>query len=409
MSRPLSPSPHPGPASGPSDRRPDAVRVVVVGAAGLAGGELLEHLAGHPGVRVVGLFGSERIEPGAEPAVETLHPRLAGRVHGRVARSDVAAIAATAPDAIMLAVPHGASATLVPELLAATDAVVLDLSGTFRLGTAELAARHYGVGIDPTLAAEAVYGLAELARHRLADPVSPPRLIAVPGCYPTASVLPLRPLADAGLLAGGRCMIAAASGVSGAGRGPSERTSFCNVSFQPYGVGTHRHAPEIAEHGRARVSFVPHLAAWDRGILATIHAPLVPGTTAEDVRRRWRDRVASPFVRVLPEGAWPAIADVRGTNRCDLAVHVEPDGTAVLVSAIDNLLKGAAGQAIQCLNVRYGFDETAGLPGAMRSVPAIVEAGGAAAAATGEDGVAPAPTTPAAASVAAPVPAGAAS
>lgn len=354
---------------------PRPVRVAVVGAAGLAGGELIEHLLDHRGVAIAGLFGSGRIEAGAEPTVDELHPRLAGRVHGLVCRGDVDAIAACQPDAIMLAVPHGASATLVPELLAATDAVVLDLSGTFRLGTTELAEQHYGVAIDADLAAEAVYGLVELARPALTSADAPPRLIAVPGCYPTASILPLRPLADAGWLTGGRVAITAASGVSGAGRGAHERTNFCNVSFQPYGVGTHRHAPEIQRHAAAPVSFVPHLAAWDRGILATIHAAVVPGTTAEDVRQLWRERLASPFVRVLPEGVWPAVGEVRGTNRCDLAVHVEPDGTAVLVSAIDNLLKGAAGQAIQCLNLRFGLDEAAGLPGAMRSAPTVIEAG----------------------------------
>jgi N-acetyl-gamma-glutamyl-phosphate reductase len=363
-------NPPSGEGWGPS--RP--IRVAVVGAAGLAGGELLEHLVDHSGVTIVGLFGSERIEPGAEPTVDALHPRLAGLVHGPVRRGDVDAIAACRPDAIMLAVPHGASATLVPELLAATDAVILDLSGTFRLGSTELAQQHYGVSIDPGLAATAVYGLVELARGPITDSAAAPRLIAVPGCYPTASILPLRPLADGGWLTGGRVAITAASGVSGAGRGANERTSFCNVSFQPYGVGTHRHAPEIELHAAAPVSFVPHLAAWDRGILATIHATVVPGTTAEDVRRVWRERLASPFVRVLPDGAWPAVGDVRGTNRCDLGVYVEPDGTAVLVSAIDNLLKGAAGQAIQCMNLRFGLDETAGLPGAMRPAPAAASA-----------------------------------
>lgn len=355
------------------------VRVVVVGAGGLAGGELIERLLEHPAAELVGLFGSERIEPGEEPAVEALHPRLAGRIHERVQRADVAAIAACRPHAIMLAVPHGASADLVPALLAATDAVVLDLSGTFRLGSLERTVRHYGVAPAEDLVAQAVYGLVELAREDLRPGPAASRLIAVPGCYPTASILPLRPLAEAGRLADGRVAISAASGVSGAGRGANERTSFCNVSFQPYGIGNHRHAPEIELHAGVGVSFVPHLGAWDRGIIATIHARLEPGTTADDVRATWSERVASPFVRVLPDGAWPAITDVRGTNRCDMAAHVEPDGTAVLVSAIDNLLKGAAGQAIQCLNVRFGLDETAGLPGAMRTMPARVTAAATAA------------------------------
>ncbi len=372
----------PGGRSGPAHPRP--VRVAVVGAGGFTGGELLALLLEHPSIEIAGLFGSERIEVGAEPTIDELHPRLAGRIHERVQRGEVAAIAACRPDAIMLAVPHGASATLVPALLEATDAAILDLSGTWRLGSPSLIQRHYAAAVDPGLAAEAVYGLAELAHGRLTDAAAPPRLVAVAGCYPTASILALRPLSDAGLLGDRRVAIAAASGVSGAGRGAGERTSFCNVSYQPYGVGTHRHAPEIEVHGGAAVSFVPHLAAWDRGILATIHAELVPGTTAEDVRRVWRNAIGSPFVRVLPEAAWPAVADVRGTNRCDLAAHVEPDGTAVLVSAIDNLIKGAAGQAVQCLNLRFGLGEAAGLPGAMRPVPAsgFIEAGTAAATST---------------------------
>ncbi len=368
--RPTSASPGGGSDMRSDVVRPRPVRVAVVGAGGFTGGELLALLLEHPSVEIAGLFGSERIEAGAEPSIDELHPRLAGRVHDRVQRGEVAAIAACRPDAIMLAVPHGASATLVPSLLEATDAAILDLSGTWRLGSPALIQRHYAAAVDADLAAEAVYGLAELARGRLTDTAMPPRLVAVAGCYPTASILALRPLADAGLLGDRRVAIAAASGVSGAGRGAGERTSFCNVSYQPYGVGTHRHAPEIEVHGGAAVSFVPHLAAWDRGILATIHAELIPGTTAEDVRRVWRGAVGSPFVRVLPEGVWPAVADVRGTNRCDLAAHVEPDGTAVLVSAIDNLIKGAAGQAVQCLNLRFGLGEAAGLPGAMRPAPA---------------------------------------
>ena len=374
--------------------RPRPVRVAVVGAGGFTGGELLALLLEHPAVEIARLFGSERIETGAEPAIDAVHPRLAGRIHDRVQRGEVAAIAACRPDAIMLAVPHGASATLVPSLLEATDASIFDLSGTWRLGSPALIQRHYGAAVDAGLAAEAVYGLAELARGRLTDAATPPRLVAVAGCYPTASILALRPLADAGLLGGRRVAIAAASGVSGAGRGAGERTSFCNVSYQPYGVGTHRHAPEIEVHGGTRVSFVPHLAAWDRGILATIHAEVAPGTTAEDIRRTWRDAIGSPFVRILPEGSWPAVGDVLGTNRCDMAAHVEPDGTAVLVTAIDNLIKGAAGQAIQCLNLRLGLGESAGLPGAMRPAPAsaFIEPA-AATAATASTAATPAATT----------------
>jgi N-acetyl-gamma-glutamyl-phosphate reductase len=151
----------------------------------------------------------------------------------------------------------------------------------------------------------------------------------------------------------------AVSGVSGAGRSPNDRTHFPHVSCQPYNVLAHRHAPEIAEHAGAPVHFVPHLGEWDRGILATVHLELASATDAAGLAAVYRGAYADePFVRLLPPGAWPAVADVRHTNFADLAFTLDDAGThAVVVAAIDNLVKGAAGQAVQCMNIRFGIDE----------------------------------------------------
>lgn len=342
-----------------------SIRVAVVGAAGYSGAELATLLAAHPRVQVVGLFGSERRAGtgDAEPAtLGSLFARLRGVVDLPVQVASAEAIAALSPDAVFLATPHEVSEALAAALLAtARPPVILDLSAAFRLRDAALYPAHYGyTHTHASLLASAVYGLPELNARALRSA----QLIACPGCYPTSVILPVRPLVQAGLLDTTRPVIVdSASGVSGAGRSAALKSLFCEVSLQPYGVLAHRHQPEMAQETGARVLFTPHLVALDRGILSTIHADLAPGRTLADAREALeRAYAACPFVRLLPAGQWPSVAAVERTNFCDIALGADDTGThLVICSAIDNLVKGAAGQAVQCLNTRFGFEETLGL------------------------------------------------
>jgi N-acetyl-gamma-glutamyl-phosphate reductase len=339
----------------------ERLRIVIVGAPGYTGAELAGILAAHPAAEVVGLFGSEkRATSGAAETMADLFPRLAGVVDLPVRAADAGAILALEPDAVFLATPHEASEQLAPALLAA-GIVVLDLSAAFRLKDAALYPKHYGFPHSHAgLLAEAVYGLPELA----GDALRTANLVACPGCYPTSVILPVRPLVAAGIVDTSRAVIVdSASGVSGAGRSAAVKSLFCEVSLQPYGVLGHRHQPEMAQETGARILFTPHLVALDRGILSTIHAELAPGHTLADARacleRTYAD---APFVRLLPAGRWPSIAAVERTNCCDIALGTDETGTHLVISsAIDNLTKGAAGQAVQAFNVRFGLDETTAL------------------------------------------------
>ena len=309
------------------------------------------------GAAVVGASGYS----GAEAVGILLgHPRFRTRVDHSVKAADPASILGCGAAIAFLATPHEASLDLVPPLLEAGMRVV-DLSGAFRLKDPALYPKHYGFEHPrPDLLEEAVYGLAELD----GDALEGARLVANPGCYPTGVALPLAPLvaarhveAEAGVIAD--CI----SGVSGAGRAPSPATHFCEVSAKAYGVFGHRHAPEIAQAVGAPVVFVPHLAPFDRGILSTIHFRTSAGTTEGDLRGALeRAYGGRPFVRVLPAGEFPSVGAVEGTNFCDVAVAFDAGSRrAVLVSAIDNLVKGAAGQAVQNANRMLGLEETEGL------------------------------------------------
>lgn len=312
----------------------------------------------HPGVELCGLFGSEG-KSGGGGRIDALHPRLRGWTDLRVEAGTAAAIEACAPDAVLLATPHEASESLAPALCAA-GIVVLDLSAAFRLRDPQAYPVHYGFAHGhPDLLREAVYGLAELNAAAIASA----RLIAVPGCYPTSVALALRPLVEAGLLADRTVIVDSTSGVSGAGRSPSLRSLFCEVSQSPYGVLSHRHQPEMAQETGADILFTPHLGPYDRGILSTIHATLREGVAVRDVRECLQARYAGrPFVRILPEGSWPSVGAVERTNFCDIQVAVDAARRhLVACSAIDNLVKGAAGQAVQCLNIRFGLDERLGV------------------------------------------------
>ncbi len=340
------------------------IGVAIVGAGGYAGAELADLLLGHGGARIVGLFASARREKGDQPGrFDELFPRFRGRLTQEVRPASVEAIAATGATVAMLATPHEASLELAPALLA-RGMVVLDLSAAFRLSDPGLYPTHYGFAhTRADLLASAVYGLVEVNRARLRSA----ELIAVPGCYPTSAILPLVPLVRAGAVrAGTRPIVDSVSGVSGAGRGLALGSLFCEVSVKAYNVLKHRHEPEIAEHaglGAGGVFFTPHLGPYDRGIVSTIHVELAAGWNGERVSAALRGAYERErFVRLLPEEQWPSVADVRGTNFCDIGWKVdEARGHLVVSSAIDNLVKGAAGQAVQAMNVRMGVDEGEGL------------------------------------------------
>jgi N-acetyl-gamma-glutamyl-phosphate reductase len=331
-------------------------RVVVIGASGYTGIESVSLLARHPGIDLAGVFGSpDRAE--APVRYAEIAPSLRGVVDFDLVPFDVEAMDGV--DAALLATPHEASATIAPALVERGVRVV-DLSGAFRL-EAPMYPAHYGFEHPcPDLLAEAAYGLPEIERDGLADaPV-----IGVAGCYPTSVIIPLATIVGAGALKpGSRVIVDSVSGVSGAGRKASLTTSFCEVSLAPYNVLAHRHAPEMALHAGTPVLFTPHVAPFDRGIVSTIHVDLADGWDEAFLRDQLHASLgAEPFVRLLGAGSWPSVGAVRTTNFIDIGLTVR-DGHAVVIAAIDNLVKGAAGQGVQCLNIAMGIDETAGLIG----------------------------------------------
>ncbi|MCC7416714.1 MAG: N-acetyl-gamma-glutamyl-phosphate reductase [Acidobacteria bacterium] len=330
-------------------QRTAAARVAVAGATGYTGQELLRLLARHPGVTIAAATSS-----GPATANRSL-PALAGIWRGVITPLDPGALRAA--DLVFLALPDAAAAKLAPPLLEA-GARVIDLSGAFRLRDDGQRARWYPE--TGRLPEGLAYGLTELER----DTVRTARLVANPGCYPTAALLALAPLRSAGLLAAGADIIVdAKSGVSGAGKTPSERTHFSEVhgSMGAYGVFNHRHGTEIEQVLGAPVTFTPHLVPLDRGIFSTIYVRLAAGATEETLAAVYeRAYAGAPFVRLVGQ-ALPEIKHVAYTNFCDIGWRVDPSGRAILVSVLDNLLKGASGQAVQNMNVMLGADETTGL------------------------------------------------
>ena len=326
-------------------------RVAVVGATGYAGQELVRLLARHPGARLTTATASQA----------TSTPRkLPGLVRlwdGDVVPLDPVAVAAAA-DVVFLALPEAVAAELGATFLAAGRRVI-DLSGAFRLKDDAARARWYPA--TTTMPEGVVYGLTEFT-----GPTIPAaRLVSCPGCYPTASLLALQPLAEAGLLQpGADVIIDAKSGISGAGKAPSDRTHFCenHGSVAAYGLFGHRHTAEMVQCLGRDVTFTPHLVPLDRGLLSTMYARLAPGVTAARVTEVLQAAHArSPFVRLTGD-TLPEIRHVAYTNFCDIGWRVdEPTGRIILVSVIDNLLKGAAGQGVQNFNLLVGLDETTGL------------------------------------------------
>jgi N-acetyl-gamma-glutamyl-phosphate reductase len=334
------------------------IRVAVFGATGYTGLELAGLLAGHPEVALSQLVSSSQ----AGRSLRAVHPAapdlpLIGAVDARL----------DAVDAVFLCLPHGESARTAAAALSAGTRVI-DLSADFRLRDATDYETWYQTPHPhPGLLAEAVYGLTEACRERL--PTA--RLVANPGCYPTSILLPLWPLLEAGALRG-TVIADSKSGVSGAGRVPKLGSLYAELAenFYPYGIGqTHRHWPEMrqAMAGWADAApdlvFAPHLLPVTRGILSTLHLQLAPAWNLSRVRQALEARYeGEPFVRVLPPGEAASLAHVTRSNRCVIGVHAAgPADRLILTSALDNLVKGAGGQALQNFNVMFGLPETAGL------------------------------------------------
>jgi N-acetyl-gamma-glutamyl-phosphate reductase len=337
------------------------LKVAILGASGYTGAELLRLLVQHDGIEVAALTADRR----AGESVGAVYPHLAHLgLPDLVAIEDVdwAGI-----DAVFCCLPHGTTQEVIAGLPGHLK--IVDLSADFRLYDGATYAQWYGGehrAMD--LQAEAVYGLTEIKREQ----VRKARLVANPGCYTTTAELPLIPCLAEGLIETGGIIIDAKSGVSGAGRAPKEGALHTEVSegIHAYGIASHRHTPEIEQElseaagEPITVTFTPHLMPMNRGILATIYVTLKNGATADDLRGALARRYAEePFVKLVPQGQAPATRHVRGSNLCLLGVFADRvPGRAILVSALDNLVKGASGQALQNLNVMAGFEETAGLP-----------------------------------------------
>lgn len=337
------------------------IRVAVAGASGYTGAELLRLLAVHPEVEICSV--TSRQHEGLP--INRVFPSLSGFCDLTCEPLDVDAIAARV-DLVFTALPHKSAMDVVPGFLKAGCRVV-DLSADYRLHDQAIYEQWYQAHTSPELLGEAVYGLPELHRQRIRSA----RLIANPGCYPTSVALGLAPLLRYALINEQSLIIDSKSGTSGAGRGLREGSLYCEVNegFKAYGVASHRHTPEIEQElsllaGKpVIISFTPHLLPVNRGILSTCYASLVgPGSTSELLKTYQAFYANERFVRLLPEGELPNIAMVRGTNFCDIGLVVDPrTGRVVVVSVIDNLVKGAAGQAVQNMNLMCALDENLGL------------------------------------------------
>ncbi|MCV6627537.1 MAG: N-acetyl-gamma-glutamyl-phosphate reductase [Cellvibrionaceae bacterium] len=339
------------------------IKVGIVGATGYTGAELLRLLMGHPEVEVCVI--TSRAETGV--AVADLYPSLRGRCDLRFCEPSAEALASC--ELVFFATPHGVAQSMMPEVIDRGTRVV-DLSADFRIKDIATWEQWYKQPhACPELVASAVYGLPEVNRADIARA----QLVACAGCYPTATQLAVLPLLEAGLVNPGHIIANAASGVSGAGRQAKVDNLMAEVtdSFKAYAVAGHRHLPEIEQGLRAvqgpgqepaQVTFVPHLLPMIRGIGATVYTQLNPGQ-APDLQALFEARYKDePFVDVLPADSYPQTRWVKGSNNCQLAVH-RPQGrnTVVVLSVIDNLTKGASGQAIQNMNIMLGLPETLGL------------------------------------------------
>ncbi|MBT0586079.1 N-acetyl-gamma-glutamyl-phosphate reductase [Alteromonas oceanisediminis] len=335
------------------------MKVCIIGASGYTGAELARLVHNHPRLSLDAVMVSARSGDAGKP-LSDVHGYLNNQIHLPLQALDESTLhtLASSYDCIFLATPHEASHDWASSLLQGS-AKVFDLSGAFRLQDKHVFAQHYGFEHQhPDTLSEAVYGLAEW----YADEIANAQIVAVPGCYPTASLLATKPLMQAELLDPSHFpIINAVSGVSGAGRKAALNNSFCEVSLQAYGILAHRHTPEIAAYLGAPVIFTPHLGNFKRGILATITCKLKYGLKLSDVEDAFNTAYAhQPLVRMRSSPA--KIDDVVGQPFCDLHWQYDPStGYLIVTSAIDNLLKGAASQAIQCANLACGWSMTEGL------------------------------------------------
>lgn len=339
------------------------MKVGVVGASGYSGETLVKLLLGHPHVALGAVTSRQHA---GKPLAQVI-PAVRGLDRGlRFVDSDAAALAASDLALFFLALPHGAAATYARAFVAAGKKVI-DLSADFRIADLATYVKYYGEHHAPELLARARFVLPELT----AGDWRKFPLIAAPGCYPTGILVPLVPVLRAGVVTREHIVVNAFSGVSGAGRKVEETYLFVEraENAKAYGLVKHRHLAEIEEqlalHTGAPtvIQFNPHLAPMRRGIATTITVPAAPGATIEALYAAWRQAYEGrPFIQLLPTGETPDTASVAGTNRVDLsAVHDPRTGNFVLTSAVDNLVKGASGQAVQIMNLWCGFPETAGL------------------------------------------------
>jgi N-acetyl-gamma-glutamyl-phosphate reductase len=348
-----------------SDHQAQKISTSVVGATGYAGMELVRLLSRHPNVTGLGLFSSPRAGSArANDNDEALDFRMRTGCKASVEPYGEGALLQSSPDVVFFATPNETSNEVVPGLVNKGLRIV-DLSGSFRLRDAAFYEKWYGFRhAAPDLLGKSVYGLPEWNAAAIAKA----RLVANPGCYATSVLLPLIPLASTGLVDWSAPVICdCKSGVSGAGKAATSNTHFCEVdgSLKAYGVFSHRHLPEIVQESGAqgKVIFTPHLLPIDRGILSTIYVKTKEPASAESLRDRITGAYpGAAFVRVLKAGELPKIKWVANTNFCDIGVATETGSPwVILVSCIDNLLKGAAGQAVQNMNLMLGLPERAGL------------------------------------------------
>jgi N-acetyl-gamma-glutamyl-phosphate reductase len=343
----------------------DKTKVAVVGATGYAGYELARLLLRHPQIERPVFF--IRGEHANVRCLTEIFPQLRGWGEARCMPLSAKAVAKSGADVVFLSTPHEASLEFVPEVLAENPSLrIVDLSGALRFREPQTFADWYKLPPATTeTLSEAVYGLPEL----YADSLAQARLVANPGCYATSVILGLRPLVEAGWINSSRGVVCdCKSGVSGAGKEPKRETHFVEVNenFRAYGLFTHRHTPEIAEHAGIALDdfiFTTHLLPVERGILSTLHVWLAQPRRADEIESLYRRFYAERrMVRVLPGGRLPELQHVTHTNFCDIGFALDASGRRLVVlSCLDNLGKGAAGQAVQNMNEMFGHPETTGL------------------------------------------------
>lgn len=335
------------------------VKTCIVGASGYTGAELASLVQRHPRFELNALYVSAQSQD-AGKKLGDVHGYLFAQVNLPLTplNDDALHSLANEMDVIFLATPHEASHDWMP-ILSSGKAVVFDLSGAFRLKDQQVFEQYYGFAHQqPACLEKAVYGLADW----FAKDIKTADIVAVPGCYPTASLSALKPLHDAGFIADGHLpIINAVSGVSGAGRKAAMASSYCEVSLQAYGVLGHRHQPEISAYLGRDVIFTPHLGNFKRGILATITVKVNADVSPEAIENAFNQAYKNHAI-VRLRNTWPKLDDVVGTPHCDLFWKLDTHkGYLVITSAIDNLLKGAASQALQCANLRFGYASQLGL------------------------------------------------